>query len=124
MIVGYANKQAMSAIDESSTVITTDPHPVGDANYVLVTLLVPVLFTELATATLTYKMQGSNDGQSWFDITSFTDNTTGPLTTPQELGEDVTCAYLRAHITLAGSGGSTTGITSTIFDLHANFTRK
>ena len=121
-IVAFANNQALSAKDAEPSVIWTDPHPVGDANYIQVAFNVPVLFSEAGNPTLSYQMQGSNDGQSWFDISSFTDSTGGPLTDPKPKGGDVTCAFVRVEISLSADAGN--GITSGNFDLHANFTRK
>ena len=126
MIVAGANNQALSSKDEDPSIITTDPIPVGDANYIQCTFNVPVLFTELATPTLSYKVQGGNDGQNWYDIGGFTDSATSPTTStgPKEKGAEVTCAFVRVEFTLSGSGGSTVGITSANFDLHANFIHK
>ena len=74
--------------------------------------------------TLTYKVQGSNDGQGWYDIAGFTDNTSATTSTPKAKDGDVTCAFVKFVFTLAGSGAPNVGISGANFDLHGNFTRK
>lgn len=124
MIVAFANNQTMVGAGDASTVITTDPHPVGDANYVEATFNVHSIFATGGTPDIAYKVQGSNDGQNWFDIGGFSDNTGAATSAPREKGADVTCAFVRVVYTLTASGGSSSDVVGTTFDLHANFIRK
>lgn len=125
MIVAFANNQTMVAIDQTASTIYTDPHPVGAANYMEVALNAEVLFTAGGgTATLSYAVEGSNDGQNWFAITAITKSVTPATQMPDTDGGDVTCAFVRFKYTLsadAGTGGTITGAT---FDVHANLLHK
>ncbi len=58
MLVAFAKNQMMVAKKlAGQSIIYTDPHPVGDANYCEATLLVPVLFTQ-NPGTVTLTVQG------------------------------------------------------------------
>jgi hypothetical protein len=125
MIVAFANNVSMVAVDTTASNVYTDPHPVGDANYVQVAVNAHVLFAAGGNPTLTYAAEGSNDGQNWFSISAITKNVTSTTdTTPDTDEGDVTCAFIRFKFTLSADTGSGGAITGATFDLHANFTRK
>ena len=124
MIIAGANNQTLIAIDTTASSITTDPHPMGDANYMQVAVNVHVLFSAGGNPTLTYAVQGSNDGQTWFPLTDITKSVTSTTTEPDIDGGDVTCAFIRFKFTLSADAGTGGDITCATFDLHANLIRK
>ena len=120
MQVRAANNQTMVAIDTDSTTIWTDPMSVGGANKAEVACMAHSLFSAGGSPTLTWYIEGSNDGTNWFAVDN--DPVTGPTTTPQNKEVSFSCAFVRFKFTLVSSGGSGGQITAGCFDIHANFT--
>lgn len=123
MVYLAANNQVLVSTRDNTMEAITDPMRVGGANYGEAVLTIHTIFVIGGTsADLTYTVQGSNDGQTFFDLGTFTDTQATESTFPK--GEEITCAFVRIKFSLAISGTNVTDWGSAAFDLHLNLINK
>jgi len=104
--------------------LISDPQPVGEENYVLLSLNLKNLVSLAGAAgTVTVKAQGSSDGQTFTDITSFTTGAVNILDV-HTYKDTVGFAFVRFHCTLSNGGTSTGDWAAATFDIHGNFTKQ
>ena len=120
MVIAFANNQPMTAIFGTTSVITTDPVPLGHNDRASAMLNTHYVFTQGGTATLSYQAQVSNDGTNWVDVTALTESVTTATTTPEQVVAAVNGAYLRFKFSLTIAAGSAGDIAGVGFDLHVN----
>ena len=123
MIVSFAKGQFEAAEGGTSTVLYSDPHPMGGMNHVAVTVFIESIINQTGgTPDLSVEAQGSNDGVEYTDVSAVavSSKTTAGLHTDDG---DFTYAFIRFKFTLAPNG-SGTELAFMTFDVQANLTRK
>ena len=116
MLVSCANNQTMVSQEDTSTVIYTDPYPIGDANHIEISFNVHRLFAEGGTPTIAWAVEGSNDGQNFYPVAGLNGSTGAEdLTTGSG---NLASVFIRFKFTLTIAGGA--GISGTTFDCHGN----
>ena len=118
MLVVFANNQVLVANTSTTVTVTTDPVPVGDNNRATGITNVHGIFNDGA-AGLSWKMQVSNDGQTWEDQGPST-GVISAVGSSLEAPTTVSCVYARLEISFQASGA---GLGAATFDVHVNFDR-
>jgi hypothetical protein len=120
MLVAFANNQAMTAIDGTPSVITTDPVPLSGNDRASAMLGIHYIFGQGgATISLAYKAQLSNDGTNWVDSSTLTDTYGAVTTAPRQKVAAINAAYIRFVYTFTVTGAPD-DVGGVCFDLHVN----
>lgn len=122
MVVAFANNQMLSTVQGTTITVHTDPVPLGNSDRLSAMLNVHAVpkANGVATVTLTYTAQLSNDGgQNYVDSGTVTGSATMAGVT-QVVGT-VNAALVRFKYTLAITGGAAGEYGGVCFDLHVNF---
>jgi hypothetical protein len=117
MTTAFANNQSLTCIAGTPSEITTDPVNLGADDRATVNWNIHYIWALGGGATtLTWKLQVSNDGVHWVDVTSMTDSTTAATgSTPRQKIGAVNGEFLRFVVTLSNAGGDLGGA---CYDLH------
>lgn len=125
MLVAFAkNVTLVAENDAGNTELTTDPQPMGDANYVTMTFNVKSIPSHSnGTPTIECKGQGSNDGLEFDDIGSFAISAV-TAKGMDSVSATVAFAYVRFMITLNPQGAATGDWAAATFDVHGNLVQQ
>ena len=116
-LASLAKNQSATAIQGTVVQFTSDPLPLGAANYGQFSLNIESMFSSAGGTSLIWEIEGSNDGVNFQPIAGATDTrTTVGLT---EVGSELHFPFLRARYSFtAGASGGDWG--AIVFDFRVN----
>ncbi len=114
MVIAFANNQVIVSSDGATSIIYTDPVPLGDADRATANLMVDYIYNTTAPG-FVYQGQVSNDGTNWIDVTGLTDGVTAAITSPAQKVAAVHGAFIRFKYSFKAA---TSVVGAVSFDLH------